>query len=146
MVSKRKRHVSCDACFAMQNGPNEFESSRHYATNADIGYVLGKVFEKLRSALSLRSSNAPVTMERPGTLLTLFAAVLCPAAPAALSKLPRKFFPFTTLVISALPNPAPCIILTAEVPHDDASPVLHICTVVSHSELLHQREDVEIIR
>lgn len=93
-----------------------------------------------------RSSNAPVAMERPGALLTLLAAILCPAAPTALSELPRKFFPFTALVISALPNPAPRIILTAEVPHNDASPVLHIGTMVPDSELLHQREYVEIVR
>lgn len=81
----------------------------------------------------------------PGALLTLLAAVLCPAAPTALSKLPGELFPFTTLVISALSNPTPGIVLAAEITHDDAGPVLHISTVISHRKLLHEGEDVKIV-
>ena len=86
-----------------------------------------------------------MSMIGPGALLALFAAVLCPAAPTALSELPGELFPLTTLVISALSNPAPGIVLAAEVTHDDAGPVLHISTVISHRKLLHEGEDVKIV-
>lgn len=85
-------------------------------------------------------------MERPGTLLTLFAAVLCSAAPTALSKLPCEFLPFPALVVGTLSNATTGIVLAAQVTHNNSGPVLHIRAVVSNSELLYERENVEIIR
>ncbi len=86
-----------------------------------------------------------MTMECPRTFLTLFAAVLRSAAPAALSELSRELLPFTTLVVCALPNATPRIILAAEIAHHNPSPVLHIVAVISHRKLLNQRENVEIV-
>ena len=93
----------------------------------------------------MRSGNAPMTVIRPGALLTLLAAVLCSAAPAALSKLPREFFPFTTLVVSTLPDAAAGVVLPAEIAHYNSGPVLHIRAMVSYCEFLNQGEDVKIV-
>lgn len=93
----------------------------------------------------LGSSNAPMAMEDPRTLLALLAAIFRPPASSTLGKLPCKFFPFPTLVISTLPYPSTRIILPAQVPHHNASPVLHILTMVSDCKFLDQGEDVEVI-
>ena len=70
MVSKCKRHVSCDACFAMQmdNEPmNELESGRHYASNAAMIYVVGKginLFVKKRCVIAKQQRTSDDGMPR----------------------------------------------------------------------------------
>jgi len=82
----------------------------------------------------------------PSTLLAIFAAIFRPPASPALCELPGVFFPLATLEVSALAYATFRIILPAKIPHDDSGPVLHIGSVVPDSELLHEGEDVEIIR
>lgn len=55
-------------------------------------------------------------------------------------------FPLSTLVIGTLTNASPCVVLPAQVPHNNPGPVLHISAVVPNCELLDQREDVKIVR
>lgn len=97
------------------------------------------------SSILLRGCNTPVTMECPGALLALLAAILRSAAPTALSELARKFLPFSALIIGTLPNSAFGVVFTAEVSHNNSSPILHVRAVVSHGELLDKREDVEVV-
>lgn len=85
-------------------------------------------------------------MERPCALLALFAAILSTPASPALGELAGVLFPFAALVVCALPDTASCIIFAAEVSHNHAGPVLHICRVVSGGEPLDQGEDVEVVR
>jgi hypothetical protein len=49
------------------------------------------------------------------------------------------------LVVCTLADAAASVIFAAEVSHDNASPVLHISTVIAHCELLNEREEVEIV-
>ena len=84
-------------------------------------------------------------MEGPCALLALFAAVLGSAAPAALSKLPRKLFPFAALIVGTLSDPTPSIIFPAKIAHYDASPVLHVSAVIPDCELLYKRKNIEIV-
>ena len=55
-------------------------------------------------------------------------------------------FPLSALVISTLTNASPCVVLPAQVPHNNPGPVLHVSAVVPDRELLDQREDVKVIR
>lgn len=91
-------------------------------------------------------SMTPVTMVDPGALLTLLAAVLCPATAATFGKLSSEFLPFPTLVIGTLTNAAPGIILSTKISHDNAGPVLHVLGMVTHRKLLNKGENIEIIR
>ena len=91
-------------------------------------------------------SMTPVTMIDPGALLTLLAAVLCPATPATFGKLSSEFLPFPTFIIGALANATPSIILSTKIAHDNAGPVLHVFGMVTHCELFNKGENIEIIR
>lgn len=84
-------------------------------------------------------------MEGPSTLLTLFAAILGTSTASALSKLTGVFLPLAALVVGALSDAAPRVVLPAEVPHNNSGPVLHVRAVVSHCKLFHQGENVEIV-
>lgn len=77
-----------------------------------------------------------MAVECPRTLLALLAAIFGSAASAALSKLPRELFPFTTLVISTLSNATSCVVFAAEVAHYNPRPVLHISAVIAHCKFL----------
>lgn len=92
-----------------------------------------------------RCGVAPVAVVYPRGFLAVFAAVLGTAATAALCELALELLPFATLVVGALANPSTRLVLAAEVPHYHAGPVLHVLGVVSHGELLNEREDVHII-
>ena len=87
----------------------------------------------------------PMTMIGPRCFLAILAAVLCTAAATTLCELSLVFLPFPTLVIGTLPNSTARFILSTQVPHNNARPILHIFRVVSHRELFNQREDVEIV-
>ena len=100
----------------------------------------------LRSYNSRRGSHAPVSVEHPRALLAFLAAVLGPPAPSALGKLPGELLPLAALVVGTLPYAASGVILAAKVAHHDPGPVLHVLAVVPDSELLNQREDVEVVR
>jgi hypothetical protein len=82
----------------------------------------------------LGSSNTPMPMINPSTLLTLLTTILRPPTPPTLCKLSRIFLPLPTLIICTLPNPTPRIILSAQIPHYDSCPVLHILTVMTDGE------------
>ncbi|KAI6755314.1 hypothetical protein HG531_004420 [Fusarium graminearum] len=84
-------------------------------------------------------------MESPCTLLTLLTTVFGASTSAAFRELAGVLFPFTALVVGTLANTTTSVILAAEVSHDNASPVLHISTVIAHCELLDKREEVEIV-
>jgi len=84
-------------------------------------------------------------MEDPGTLLAFLAAVLGPPASPTFGKLSCKLLPFPTLVVCALSYSTPAIILAAQIPHHNSSPILHILAVVSNCEFLDERENVEIV-
>lgn len=88
----------------------------------------------------------PVTMVDPGALLTLLAAVLCPATPTTFGKLSSEFLPFPAFIIGALANATPGIILSTKISHDNAGPVLHVLGMVTHRKLLNKGENIEIIR
>lgn len=103
------------------------------------------ILDKVHPFISWRGV-APVTMIHPRGFLTIFAAVLGAAATATLGKLSLELFPFTALVVCALPNATSRLVLAAEIPHDDASPVLHVFGVMTHRKLFHQGEDVDIVR
>lgn len=90
--------------------------------------------------------DAPITVKGPGTLLAILAAVLGPPAPTALGKLAGELLPLPALVVGALPDAATRIVFPTEVPHDDTGPVLHVLAVMPHCELLHEREEVEVVR
>jgi len=84
-------------------------------------------------------------MVDPCTLLTLLATVLrLPAAPA-LCKLSCIGLPLAALVVGTLPDVASSLIFPAEIPHHNASPVLHVRRVYFGRELFDQREEVEVI-
>ncbi len=93
----------------------------------------------------LSRSDTPMPVEHPGTLLALFAAVFRPPAPPAFGKLASELLPLPTLVVRTLPYPVSAVVLAAEIPHHDASPVLHVLAVMPDRELLNKREDVEVI-
>jgi len=86
-----------------------------------------------------------MAMERPSTLLTFLAAVLCASTPTTLSKLPGELLPLAAFVVGTLSNASTGIILAAEVPHNNTSPVLHVGTVVADCEFFHQRENIIVI-
>jgi hypothetical protein len=92
-----------------------------------------------------RGRMAPVPVVYPRGFLAVFAAVFGATAPPALGELTLELFPLATLVISALPDATSRLVLTAEVSHDHARPVLHILGVVSNSKLLHEGENINII-
>jgi hypothetical protein len=77
---------------------------------------------------------------------TYLAAVLSSPATSAFCELPCVFFPFTALIVGALAYASSSIVLSAQIPHDHAGPILHVLGVVSYGEFLHQGEDVVIIR
>jgi hypothetical protein len=85
-------------------------------------------------------------VEDPCTFLAFLAAVFCPPAPSAFRKLPCELLPFPTLVVCTLPYSTPTIVLAAQIPHYNPSPVLHVLTVVSNCEFLDKREDVKVVR
>jgi len=82
-------------------------------------------------------SNTPVSVVNPSTLLTFLAAVLRPAASAALCKLSGKLLPLPALIVSTLPDASSAFIFAAEIPHDNTCPVLHVLAVVLYSKFLH---------
>jgi hypothetical protein len=88
--------------------------------------------------------DAPVV--DPCTLLALFAAIFGATATAAFGKLSRELLPLATFIIGALSDASLRVIFPAQIPHDDARPVLHIFRMVPHSELFYQREDIEVVR
>jgi len=94
---------------------------------------------------SLRRSNAPVTMEGPGALLALLAAILGAPAPTALGKLTCVLLPLPALIVGALPDAAAGIVFAAEIPHHHAGPVLHVGAVVPNGELLDEGEEIEVV-
>jgi len=81
----------------------------------------------------------------PSILLAFLAAVLGSPTSSALGELPCEFLPFAALVVCALSDPAPCVVLSTEIPHHDACPVLHVLRVVDDSELFNKRENVEVV-
>jgi hypothetical protein len=86
-----------------------------------------------------------VTVESPCALLALFAAVFGASASTTLGKLASVLFPFAALVVCTLADTSTCVILTAEISHNNAGPVLHISAVVADCELLDQWEEVEVV-
>jgi len=88
---------------------------------------------------------APVPMVHPSGFLAIFAAVFGATATSTLSKLTLELLPPATLVVSALANTTSRLVLTAEVPHNNARPVLHVLGMMPNSKLLHQGENVDII-
>ena len=93
----------------------------------------------------LCGSDTPVAVENPGALLALLAAVFRSPASSALGKLSCELLPFPTLVVCTLPNPAPTIVLAAQISHDHSCPVLHVLAVVPNREFLDKRENVEVV-
>lgn len=85
-------------------------------------------------------------VEYPCTLLAFLAAVFCPSASSALGKLSGELLPLAALVVGTLSYATSRVILPAQVPHHNSSPVLHVLAVVPDGELLHQREYVEVVR
>ena len=85
-------------------------------------------------------------MVHPRALLTLLAAVLGPTAPTALGELSRVALPLAAPIVRTLSDAAAVVVLAAEVAHDDPGPVLHVVRVMPDRELLHQREDVKVVR
>lgn len=92
-----------------------------------------------------RGRMAPVPVVYPGGFLAIFAAVLGATATPTLGELTLELFPLATLVVGALADATSRLILTAEVSHDHACPVLHVFGVMPNSKLLHQGKDVEIV-
>jgi hypothetical protein len=86
-----------------------------------------------------------MTVEDPCTFLTFLAAVLRSPASSAFGKLPCELLPLPTLVVRTLPYSTPTVVLAAQIPHYNSSPVLHILTVVSNCEFLDEREDIEVV-
>jgi len=86
-----------------------------------------------------------MAMIDPGTLLAFLAAVFRASTSATLGKLANTCFPLAALIIGTLSNAAACVILSAQVPHHNTSPILHILAMVPDSELLYEREDVEVV-
>lgn len=85
-------------------------------------------------------------MVHPRGFLTVLTAVLGATTSSAFGKLSLEFFPFATLVVCALADPAARLVLAAQIPHHHACPVSHVFRVVTDGEFLHQREDVHIVR
>lgn len=100
------------------------------------------------------SSNAPESVAAPCTFLALFTAVLGPPASSALGELASVLLPFAALPVCTLPDTTSAVILSAEVSHNDASPVLHVTLLWGRwigvpvgrrrlrGELFDEREDV----
>ena len=80
---------------------------------------------------------APVPVVYPRGFLAIFTAVFGATATSTFGELTLEFFPLATLVIGALADATSRLILTAEVSHDHARPVLHVLGVMSNSKLLH---------
>jgi hypothetical protein len=87
-----------------------------------------------------------MSVESPRTFLTFLAAVLGASTSATFGELASVLLPLATLIVGTLPDAASSLVLAAQISHNDSCPVLHIGAVVAHSELLHKREEVEIIR
>jgi len=81
----------------------------------------------------------------PRTLLTLLAAIFRTTATATFGELSRVFLPFATFVIGTLSDASLGVVFPAQIPHDNACPVLHVLGVVPDGEFLYQREDVEVV-
>lgn len=86
-----------------------------------------------------------MAVESPSTLLALFAAVFSASASTTLGELASVLFPFAALVVCTLADASTCVILAAEISHNNAGPVLHISAVVADCELLDQWEEVEVV-
>lgn len=84
-------------------------------------------------------------VEDPGGFLAFFAAILRPPASSAFCELAGELLPFPALVICTLSNAPTGIILAAQISHYNASPVLHVLTVMADCELFHKGEDVEVV-
>ena len=101
---------------------------------------------KKRHAHSRRRHLTPMPVEYPCILLAFLAAIFGAATTPTLGELARTLFPSAALIVCALSNATSGVVLSAKIPHDYAGPVLHIRRVVTNSEFLHKRENVEVIR
>lgn len=99
-----------------------------------------------RRTQSGRRHLTPMPMEYPCILLAFLAAIFRAPTSPTLGKLARTLFPSAAFVVCALSNSTSGVVLSAKIPHDNAGPVLHICGVMTNSELLHERKNVEVIR
>ena len=88
---------------------------------------------------------APVPMIHPSGFLALFAAVFGATATSTFGKLTLEHLPLATFEVGTLTDPTSRLIFAAKISHDHTRPVLHVLRVMSHGELLHQGEDVDII-
>lgn len=88
---------------------------------------------------------APVPVIHPSGFLALFAAVFGATATSTFGELTLEHLPLATFEVGTLADPAPCLIFATKISHDHTRPVLHVLRVMSHGELLHQGEDVDII-
>jgi hypothetical protein len=86
-----------------------------------------------------------MSVKDPGALLAFLAAVFRPPATSAFGKLSCELLPFPTLVVCTLSNPASTVVLTAQIPHHNSCPVLHILAVVSDGKFLDERENIEVV-
>lgn len=70
-------------------------------------------FSSPDAAPLLGSSNTPVSVKNPRTLLTLLTAVFGAPTPPAFGELPCVLLPLPTLIISTLPDASSRIVLAA---------------------------------
>ena len=92
-----------------------------------------------------RPGSLHVPVIYPRSFLALLATVFGPTAAPAFGKLPREFFPLPAFVVSALSDPALRVVFSAQVPHHDASPILHILGMMSDGELFDQWKNVKVV-
>lgn len=100
--------------------------------------------------------DTPKPMRPPRALLAVLTTIFRSPAPSAFGKLAGPLLPLSALPVRTLANAAPALVFAAEVPHDDAGPVLHSVALLgaggvegvaggggdADGEFLDQREDV----
>jgi len=98
----------------------------------------------LMTNLDILCRLAPMPMICPARLLASLTAVLRLPASSALCKLSGKLFPLSTFPVSTLPDVASRFVLSAEVSHHNACPVVHISVIVPDCVFFNKREDVVV--
>jgi len=70
--------------------------------------------------------DTPVSVVHPCHLLALLAAVFRSPASSTFCKFTGVLLPLAALIVSALSNATPVVVLAAKITHDHSGPVLHI--------------------
>jgi len=130
----------------IDEGPSKRQGEENFYRESNSLIFFSPSTLKKYIFVSRLSSHTPMPVIHPSALLAIFAAIFRPPASPALCELPGVFLPLATLKVRTLAYATFWIILPAEVPHNDAGPVLHIGSMMPNGKLLDKGEDVEIIR